>query len=387
MATINPFIVNGAIPDEYFCDRVEESKQLINNLINGRNTVLSSSRRVGKTGLIEHCFHDTGIVNNYYTFFFDILQTTSLREFVYLFGNTLFETLKPRSRKMLDTFVQTVRSLSGEFGYDPITNLPKFSISLGAIQNPEYTLDEIFRYIDLADKPCLIAIDEFQQIVRYPEKNVEAILRTHIQHCSNAVFVYAGSERHILAEMFNSYSRPFYASTTMMSLKVLNKDIYSEFVCRHFRDNNKNIEPAVVESVYDLFDGNTYCMQRTFNVTFEMTEVNQSCDKKDCLSAINRIIDEHDHSFRMRLSQLTQKPKELLYAIAKETHAQNLTSGAFIRRHQLSSASSVQSAVKQLLSEDWITYTIEGKNRIFTVADGFLRLWILKNYSAGFHLD
>lgn len=106
-----------------------------------------------------------------------------MREFVYLFGNTLFETLKPRSRKMLDTFVQTVRSLSGEFGYDPITNLPKFSISLGAIQNPEYTLDEIFRYIDLADKPCLIAIDEFQQIVRYPEK----MLKRYCELISNIV--------------------------------------------------------------------------------------------------------------------------------------------------------------------------------------------------------
>ena len=82
----------------------------------------------------------------------------------------------------------------------------------------------------------------------------------------------------------------------------------------------------------------------------------------------------------MRLSLLTPKPKELLFAIAKDGHAKHLTSGSFVRRHHLTSCSSVQSAIKQLLSEDWVTYTVTENNRIYKLSDDFLRLWIVENY-------
>lgn len=383
----NPFVVSGAIPEQYFCDRVEESKQLVANIVNGRNTLLVSARRVGKTGLIEHCFAKPELRDDYYTFFVDILQTSSLQEFVYLLGSKIFETLRPRGRKVIDQFVQTVKSISGELGYDPLTGMPSFSISLGAIRSPEYTLDEIFKYIELADKHCVIAIDEFQQIVRYPEKNVEAILRTHIQHCSNATFLFAGSERHVLSEMFNSYSRPFYASTSTLSLEVLDRDVYREFVKYHFREFQKEIDDEVVDAVYDLFDGNTYSMQRTFNQAFEATNETNKCDFSTVNESIAAILKDLDHSFRIRLSLLTPKPKQLLLAIAFEGNAQKLTSGAFVRRHRLNSSSSVQSALKQLLSEDWVTYTIVDNVRMFRLTDEFLRLWLLCNYGEGFKLE
>lgn len=375
---MNPFIVNGAIPNAFFCDRKEETKQLISHIANGRNVVLSSSRRIGKTGLIQHCYQNK-IFDDYYTFFIDILHTSSLQELTFELGSKIFETLKPKSKKMIDLFVQTVKSISGEFGYDPLSNLPKFSISLGTIENPEYTLDEIFKYIELSDKRCVIAIDEFQQITRYPEKNVEAILRSHIQQCRNANFIFAGSERHILADMFNSYSRPFYASTTMMSLEAIKLNVYTDFVKEHFEEFEKKIDPAIVEKVYNLFNGNTYCMQRTFNVAFELTEKNEYCQLNTIILSINKILEELDHSYRMRLSLLTSKPKELLFAIANEGEATRLTSGAFVRKHHLTSPSSVQSALKQLFSEDWITFYVKDNTRIYSLSDVFLRLWILKN--------
>ena len=81
---------------------------------------------------------------------------------------------------------------------------------MGDIQTPQITLDEIFNYISEADKPCIIAIDEFQQIGEYAEKNVEALLRTKIQQCNRAQFIFAGSKRHMMSNMFNSSSKPFY---------------------------------------------------------------------------------------------------------------------------------------------------------------------------------
>ena len=191
----NPFIVTGKIESEYFCDRVQESARLVKSITNGNNMVIISPRRMGKTGLIQFCYDKPEIANEYYTFFIDILHTSSLREFTYLLGREIYETLLPRSRKMSDLFIRTLKSISGKFGFDPITSTPTFNVELGDIDRPEYTLNEIFRYLTDADKPCVVAIDEFQQIAKYPEKNIEALLRTHIQKLHNSHFIFAGSER------------------------------------------------------------------------------------------------------------------------------------------------------------------------------------------------
>lgn len=382
MATINnPFIIKGAIPAEYFCDRVKETEILTNHIHNGRNVVLTAPRRIGKTGLIAHCFQTPKWEEEYYVFFIDILETSSLRDLTFALGRQIFETLKPQSKQMVDLFVQTVRSISGEFGYDILTGMPKFTLSLGAIRNPEYTLAEIFEYINQADKRCLIAIDEFQQIVHYPEKNIEAILRTHIQHCTNADFIFAGSERHILEEMFNLPSRPFYASTANMNLEAISQDIYTEFVLAHFQEFNKNIEATSVEYVYRMFDGNTYCMQKVMNVAFAMTEENELCTQAIVEQAINDILSENERNYKNRLSLLTPKPKELLIAIAKEGKASRVTSGDFVRRYHLTSSSSVQSALKQLLADDWITYTAnEQGQKQYLLSDPFLSQWVQQNF-------
>lgn len=382
MATINnPFIIKGAIPAKYFCDRVKETEILTNHIHNGRNVVLTAPRRIGKTGLIAHCFQTPKWEEEYYVFFIDILETSSLRDLTFALGRQIFETLKPKSKQMVDLFVQTVRSISGEFGYDILTGMPKFTLSLGAIRNPEYTLAEIFEYINQADKRCLIAIDEFQQIVHYPEKNIEAILRTHIQHCTNADFIFAGSERHILEEMFNLPSRPFYASTANMNLEAISQDIYTEFVLAHFQEFNKHIEATSVEYVYRMFDGNTYCMQKVMNVAFAMTEENELCTQAIVEQAINDILSENERNYKNRLSLLTPKPKELLIAIAKEGKASRVTSGDFVRRYHLTSSSSVQSALKQLLADDWITYTAnEQGQKQYLLSDPFLSRWVQQNF-------
>ena len=237
----NPFIVTGRIKPEYFCDRVQESERLIKSVTNGNNLVIISPRRMGKTGLIRFCYEKQEINKEYYTFFIDILHTSSLREFTYLFGREIYETLLPRSRKMIDQFIQTIKSLNGKFGFDPVSNLPTFNIELGDIEQPEYTLDEIFKYLAEADKPCIVAIDEFQQIAKFPEKNIEALLRVHIQKLENCNFIFAGSERHIIQEMFTSAARPFYHSADLLELKAIPQEIYVPFIVGHFEKRNRSI--------------------------------------------------------------------------------------------------------------------------------------------------
>ena len=377
MATrINPFIVTGKIAPEYFCDRVAESDRLIKSITNGNNLVIISPRRMGKTGLIQFCYDKPEISKDYYTFFIDILHTSSLREFTYLLGKEIYERLLPRSRRMAKLFVQTLKSISGKFGFDPEFNLPTFSIELGDIERPEYTLEEIFQYLDHADKRCVVAIDEFQQIAKYPEKNIEALLRTHIQKQGNSNFIFAGSERHMMQEMFSSAARPFYHSADMLELKAIAPEIYIPFVVNHFKKCRRHIEAASVEKVYNLFKGHTYYIQKTFNEAFADTPEGGECTIETIRDAIDEMIASNDTIFREILSNIPEKQKTLLYAIAREGEAERITSADFIKRHSLTSASSVQSATKKLLEKDLITEI----NKVFSVTDKLFAMWINKIY-------
>ena len=373
----NPFIVTGKIKPEYFCDRVEEAQRLTRCILSGgENMVIISPRRLGKTGLIYHCFDKPEVKEQVTTLFIDILHTTSLQEFTYLLGRAVFKTLGSRSQQMMKNIIDTLRSLRSSIGYDPIQGTPTVDIKLGEISNPTYTLEEIFDCLEQADQRCIVAIDEFQQIVNYPEKKVEALLRTHIQQSANANYVFAGSEHHIMGEMFLDHARPFYQSASIMSLAPISIDKYSEFIQHHFMANQLTVTPEAINTVYQQFQGNTYYIQKTFREAFSVSvETSKPCD----ISTVERIIDdlmrESGHKYSETLSRLTLPQKELLYAIAHEGRAQRITSGQFIKRHYLQSASSVQAAMRKLLEFGLVT-TEEGN---YYIEDQLFYRWLLNN--------
>jgi len=374
--TINPFIVSGKIEPEYFCDRVQESKYLIKSLINGNNLVLISPRRMGKTGLIHYCYNQEPICGNYHTVFIDILHTTSLREFTFLFGKSIFEAILPLGQKVLTSFVQTLKSLSGKFSIDLVTNMPTFNLELGDITRPALTLEEIFAYLEHADKPCIVAFDEFQQIANYPEKNIEALLRTHVQQASNTHFIFAGSEYHIMQEMFMSSAKPFYNSADTLELKAIDLEVYTRFVIGHMNNGGRAIAPGLVKAVYRLYRGNTYAMQKTFNELYSISDEGDVVTLEAVGTAINNVIDSKESMFREQLSNIPDKHKPLLYAIAQDGEAERITSAKFVNEHKLNSASAVQYAASQLLTKGVIT-KLAGK---YSVNDPFFALWINRLY-------
>ena len=372
----NPFIVIGKIEQEYFCDRTEESARLIKSVTNGNNLVIISPRRMGKTGLIQFCYDKPEISKRYYTFFIDILHTSSLREFTYLLGREIYETLLPKSKKMIQLFVQTIRSISGKFGFDPVSGMPVFNVELGDIDRPEYTLDEIFRYLSQADKPCIVAIDEFQQIVKYPEKNIEALLRTYIQKMTNSNFIFAGSERHLMQEMFSSAARPFYHSADILELKAIIPEEYIPFIIHHFKERHRDIQKDEVEKVYKLFNGHTYYIQKIFNEAFANTPEGTACTIGTMQKAIDTVMELNATVYREILSNIPEKQKEVLYAIANEGEATHVTSAEFVKNHRLTSSSSVQSAVNKLLDKDLITEV----DKVYSLTDKFFAIWINRQF-------
>lgn len=308
--------------------------------------------------------------------FIDIYATSSLKEFVFALGKGIFEKLKPQGNKFIDRFFSIITSLRIGFKLDSITGEPILELGLGDIHAPETTLEEIFIYLEQADKPCIVAIDEFQQISSYPEKNLEAILRTKVQHCSNSNFVFAGSQRHIMMNIFNSPSRPFYQSVSMMHLGAIPLEVYKPFVKGLFEENGKKVTDQLVENVYTLFDGHTWYVQLMLNELFILTDKKGICDVPMINLALNNIIATQDFTFQEIFSRLPEKQKEIMIAIAKEQKAKGVTSAAFIKKYRLTSASSVQSGLKGLLEKDMLTQESGG----YQVYDRLFNIWLRRNY-------
>ena len=376
IATMNPFVVGKYVSDRYFCDRDNETNFLIKQIENGRNVALISPRRLGKTGLIQHCFSQEQVSERFHTFFVDIYATTSLAEFVYLFGKAIYDELKPKKTVWTDKFFQIISSLRVGFKLDAMTGEPSFDIGLGDIQTPQTTLDEIFQYLESADKPCLVAIDEFQQIGSYDEQNVEALLRTKIQQCKQTMFIFSGSKHHLMSNMFNSSSKPFYQSAISMGLEPMPLDTYAEFAIRLFEERGKHIERVVVERVYHMFDGCTWFVQMMMNELFALTVHDELCGMGKLEIARKNVIQAQEDSYKDLLSNLAPKQKLVLQAIAKEREARGITSSTFIKKYNLPSASSVQSAIKPLLKNDLVTQTAD----VYRVYDYFFADWLANEY-------
>ncbi len=367
----NPFVTSGYIAPEYFCDREKETEELLRWLLNENNVAIISTRRMGKTGLIQHCFQLAEVKDHYYTFLIDIYATKTLREFVFQLGKAILTALKPKGRKTWELFINSLTSLKAGFTFD-MSGMPQWNIELGDVKSPETTLDEIFHYLSLSDKPGIVAIDEFQQVAQYPEKNTEALLRTYIQHCPNARFVFAGSQRHLMGEMFISPARPFYQSVSILHLAAIDKQKYIEFARHHFKMAQKDIDEEVVASLYDRFEGITWYLQKILNILFAVTPPGEVCNKEMIEQAIHFILDSYSFTYSELLYQLPEKQKELLIAICKEGKATALTSGKFIHKYSLPSSSSVQSALKGLLEKDFVTK----EGAFYMVYDRFFSLWL-----------
>lgn len=368
----NPFVTSGYAGAEYFCDRVEETKYIVSMLTNQNNMALISPRRLGKTDLLRHCFAQHEIKDKYYTFEIDIYSTTSLQDFVDVLGKAIITTLRPLGRKAWEGFLQVLSSLRSEISFD-INGLPVWGLGLGTITNPTTTLQEIFDYLQNADKPCLVAIDEFQQILKYTNgEKVEALLRTHIQRCSNANFIFSGSHRHLMSGIFVTPSRPFYQSVKIMDLKPIAYEKYEEFCVNNFTKGGKQLDVETVTTIYQRYEGITLYMQSLMNILYTMTPVGGLCTPEMVQEAIATLISYQSSIYETILSLMPEKQRRLFFAIAQEGRAKSISSGQFVRKYRLLSPSSVLSAIKGLLEKDFVTQDSDS----FYVYDLFFVEWL-----------
>jgi len=369
----NPFVIGKYVDKDYFCDREKESELLVHHVVNGRHVTLMSERRMGKTGLIEHIFTNH-LTDDYEPFLIDIYTCKNLREMVYLLANEVFKKIS-KKQPLLEKLLSVVHSLKATLSYNSLTGQPEFGLGLGEITQPETTLDEILSYLEASDKVCVVAIDEFQKIANFEEDNVEALLRTKIQHLKKTQFIFAGSESHLLEGIFNDPTRPFYNSVVFMQLLPIDENEYIGFCQRMFSLYDKSVSETLVSRLYHCFQGITWYLQLSMNEAFTMAERGGHVSEDAYEQILNHMVDSKRFTFEDRYASLTEKQKTVLLAIASEYPKElTLTSQDFIAKYNLKTASSVQTAVKGL-TEKGILSDNHGNKR---PADLLFMLWLKK---------
>ena len=365
----NPFLIAGYHSPEFFCDRKAESSTILEALYNGRNITLIAPRRMGKTGLIHHVFYQLKEQkSDVVTLYMDIYSTQSLGDFVRLFANTVLGQLDSVPQKALNRIGQFIRSCRPVFTFDEITGTPKVTVDVSPTEE-ESTLKEIFDYLGSSEKRCYIAIDEFQQIAEYPEKGVEALLRSYIQFLPNVNFIFAGSKQHVMQEMFTSSKRPFYQSTQLLTIGTVNRDEYADFAMAHFAKNNLQLPREVFDAIYDKFDGHTWYIQNLLNRLYGN---NRDVEMASITYAMEQIVAEQSYSYADLLKAYPAGHVRLLKAIAQEGCVKEVLAGNFISKHKLRAASSVSSALKKLVANELVYQTTDG----YIIYDRFMGEWL-----------
>lgn len=362
----NPFLVRGYFGSEYFCDRVRETSEMITSLENEGDVTLIAPRRYGKTGLIHNVFNR--IADEYVTVYLDIYATNNLADFTRAFASAVVGSLDTKLEKALSDVAVFFKSCRPTITPQE-SGLPKFSFDV-APANAEATLKEVFAYLKSRERRIVIAIDEFQQVLEYPERGTEALLRGYLQTIPWARFVFAGSRQHLMREMFLSAKHPFYQSTDILSLRPIDREVYMEFARSFFAAKRKPFKPAAFFHAYDRFGGVTWYVQMVMRKLWADGAGVPDVAAVD--RAVEYIVDTRKFEFYDLYRAQPESARRLLKAIADDGSVLEPQSGEFIARHSLRAASTVASSLKDLVARDMVYRTEAG----YIVYDRFFGVWL-----------
>ena len=365
----NPFILTGYVSPDYFCNREQETQKLISALQNGRNVTLISPRRIGKTGLIRHVFHRMEAEKLAKCYYVDLYKTDSLASLVEQLANVVLgslDTTKSKIVKQVSTFFKSLRPL---FSFDSLTGVPTFMVDVKP-EMAEHSLAEIFSYMEQSGQLCVVAMDEFQSITSYGDSSVEALLRSHIQQLTSVHFVFSGSQRHVLENMFASANRPFYQSTQILNLNEIEEQAYCNFATAKLAAHRQQLNADVFGYLYQELAGHTWYVQMLLNRLYDSGEKLISREVVD--KVLTGIVDENEATFQTFMRLVTLIQARLLRAIAREGTVQQALGQSFISQYHLGATSTIRSALNALVEKE-LVLDVQGAYQVY---DRFFALWL-----------
>lgn len=374
---MNPFPTSTYLGSAYFCDREEETKQLVENLRNQINTTLFSYRRLGKTALLHHVFEKLKTDKAAICIYLDIFGTEDFQSFLNELATAIYTVISPK-KSLGKKLLEGIQRLRPTISFDELSGTPSISFNFSQFEQQKKTLEQLFQFIDNQNVKIYLAIDEFQQILEYPEKNTDAILRSQLQRLKNTHFIFSGSHQKMMNEIFNSAKRPFFASCANMQLNRIEKNVYVKFIIAIFKKHKRQIETAAAAFVYDWCLGHTYYVQYTCNKLFASTSklITIEVIKEEA----TEILKQQEASFYQFRNLMSNQQWKILVALSKVEQLKHPNSKDFVQKYGLSGASSVNRAIKALEEKEMIFYNASVNQPYYETYNKFLMRWIQGKY-------
>lgn len=370
----SPFVFGVKVEGDAFTDRKEETETLKMNFTYGVNTILISPRRMGKTSLVDKASrlvesNDIRIAR------MDAFGCRSEEDFVNAFATAViratsskWEEWMENAKTFLSRFVPKI-----SIGPDPLSD---FSISLEYVSDKKTTEDILqLPEVIAKEKSCriVICIDEFQQIGDFPDsltfqKKLRGIwqLQTRVSYC-----LY-GSKKHMMENIFQNASCPFYRFGDIIYLKKIDEADWVEYICRKFEKSGKMISKELAGEICQITDRySSYVQQLAW---FVWLKAKGTATEEDLQFGVNRLLDACEPVFIQQTESLSSYQMNFLHVLADGIHS-GFTQSALLRSYRLGTPSNIARLKKSLTEKDMIAVT---SPRVTEITDPLLKLWLKK---------
>lgn len=371
METENPFVFGKAVEGSYFTDREEDAKRLTANLTHGINTTLISPRRWGKTSLVKKVISEIKRPD-IKTVFIDIFQCKTEYEFYRTFSTAVIKQTSSKIEEWVEMAKAFLSHIAPKFsfGTDPLND---FSLSF-EWESKDGTEQEILQLSEkIAQKKgirLVVCLDEFQQISGFADSaNFQKKIRSVWQHQQNVTYCMFGSKKHLLENIFNDKSMPFYKFGDIMFLKKIPTEEWISFIRGKFESTGKSISTAQIVKICEATENLSSYVQHLAWIVWYKSD--KEVSDKNVEDAIDDLLEQNKAFFQRECEQLSDFQLNFLRALSH-----GITTGfsrkEVIDKYRLESSANVQSIKKALQKKDLIQ--IDGQEVSFN--DSLFKLWL-----------
>jgi hypothetical protein len=360
----NPFKFSGIVEAPAFCNRQNEQREIKQYIENSQNVLLYSHRRYGKSSLIFKIFKG---LKNITPVYIDLYGTTRTEEFITSFLKGV-STVESQIDRLMKIIREGIRSIGVNFTVDPATGMPTASPVFNRAAEGR-TIDELFSFIQRLSKKkkMVVAFDEFQEVSTYGGDAFEKNLRRSIQLHDRVAYIFSGSQRHLLTDMFNDRKRAFYMLATSYPLGKIDNAEYKSWIKDLYQRARKRIEDKFIEEVVDRCENHPmYVQEFFFNIWMHENISYENLDKIE-RSIVEKRVAEYSYAW----DALTLNQKRVLKLIAG-TAGKYIFAAENLDRYGFRTASQVTAALKSIEKMG-----IVDKNKEWKIHDPFFKRWLL----------
>ena len=376
---INPFQYGGVVGKDAFCNRQKELADLVKAMKNSERLFVYSERRIGKTSLIRQALERLP-KRQFLSAYIDLWPTDGEESFAIASAKAIAESMASTADRMLETARQFFGRLTPLISADAAGSPQiSFEFARSGIKTPDLVevLSAPGKIAAKRERRVVIVFDEFQRILEYSSDLAERSLRTAIQNQKGVSYIFLGSRKHLIQEMFVDQSRPLYRAGGHYPLGPISTQDWLPFIRDRFRGSDKLISDSLIRSICQRTGGHPFYTQHLCHAIWEICETGSQVTEETIECATRLLLDRESYAYTALWESLAPNQRRFLMGIAGEPEGVKVFASDFLQRYNLRSPSNVQRAVEPLLTRD----VIDRSDGSYVIGDPFFKIWIMQAQS------